>query len=879
MKRPTSMHFVVLATTLLVALALLVCGVALRARGSETTNSQARQEQTLATHGSTEGDEENATSSQTDGGTTETQSGDASDAASGNQDGPLFVMPEGARYEPQMVVVALPDGMTEAELQDVLAAMPHARIVQNEDGLALIEVDEAVSVEDAVNQLLATGEFDEVQPNYIYTALEEGGAAALAEALDTYETQAWEQTGEVVDDVIDAQDNADGSDEQDDAPNEGGTMEQVDSAESNVGTAGDEPADTLAEGTDPEPEDPSQLRERLEVDDPLAPHQYHLTNLHAYEAWALARAERDASGAPVTAAVIDTGFYASHEDLADNVVLTYDAVNGDADVQNGSYSGHGTHVAGVLSARTNNELGVAGVSYNAQLVLVLVANGSGEASSYTIAHSYDYLLERRDELNLRVVNISLGAPYQSSAYQSQDKLVMKKVDEAYAAGVVTVAAAGNRSNNVKPPCAMFPCDLNHVVSVINVNQAHKRVDSSNYNRPGERTKNISAPGNAIVSTNGTDTVVVFDEITYRGYTSKGGTSFAAPCVSAVLALEFSANPSLTADEAIDVLYGTADDIGDEGWDEQTGYGEAIAYNAVLGATGAKISGPQSAVVGDVGIAFAVTSDAEGTWLFDTSDPQVLSIDAKTGIAKASAAGTATVTATNEDGASVARVVQVFGGISGEETVACGTSPTYAVEGDETILQSWKWSSSDKTVATIGADTGLMMPIHAGTVTVTVTSVSDPTFTMSKVVKVTGVAGQAMLRLYNPNSGEHFYTASKTEFDTLVSLGWIGEGIGWYSPEKSTTPVYRMYNPNEGDHHYTVSVDERDALVSYGWRYEGMGWYSDDSHRVPVRREYNPNEYSCNHNYTTSKVEHDTLINLGWNDEGIGWYALAAGDAA
>ncbi|MCR5582577.1 MAG: hypothetical protein K6F70_03060, partial [Eggerthellaceae bacterium] len=53
----------------------------------------------------------------------------------------------------------------------------------------------------------------------------------------------------------------------------------------------------------------------------------------------------------------------------------------------------------------------------------------------------------------------------------------------------------------------------------------------------------------------------------------------------------------------------------------------------------------------------------------------------------------------------------------------------------------------------------------------------------------------MNRLYNPNGGEHFYTASDEERDGLVKLGWQYEGTGWVAPETSDTPVYRLYNPN------------------------------------------------------------------------------------
>ena len=86
----------------------------------------------------------------------------------------------------------------------------------------------------------------------------------------------------------------------------------------------------------------------------------------------------------------------------------------------------------------------------------------------------------------------------------------------------------------------------------------------------------------------------------------------------------------------------------------------------------------------------------------------------------------------------------------------------------------------------------------------------------------------MYRLYNPNSGEHFYTASNYEARSLVSAGWRYEGVGWMAPARSSTPVYRLYNPNAGDHHYTTSAYERDHLKSVGWRDEGIGWYGSGS---------------------------------------------------
>lgn len=139
-----------------------------------------------------------------------------------------------------------------------------------------------------------------------------------------------------------------------------------------------------------------------------------------------------------------------------------------------------------------------------------------------------------------------------------------------------------------------------------------------------------------------------------------------------------------------------------------------------------------------------------------------------------------------------------------------------------------------------------------------------------------VETQSMYRLYNPNSGEHFYTANVGEKNHLANIGWIYEGIGWIAPKTSDYPVYRLYNGNGGEHHYTMNEAEKDMLVRAGWKYEGIGWYSadpKDSNSIPLLREYNPNAFANNHNYTTSKPEHNWLISLGWKDEGKAWYAL------
>ena len=135
---------------------------------------------------------------------------------------------------------------------------------------------------------------------------------------------------------------------------------------------------------------------------------------------------------------------------------------------------------------------------------------------------------------------------------------------------------------------------------------------------------------------------------------------------------------------------------------------------------------------------------------------------------------------------------------------------------------------------------------------------------------------SMYRLYNKNTGEHFYTADTNERKTLLYCGWKDEGIGWFAPTHSNTPVYRLYNPNAGDHHYTMYSNERQTLINLGWKDEGIGWYSDDAKTVPMYREFNPNAKFGTHNYTCQPKEHLSLIQIGWKDENIAWYAVESG---
>lgn len=129
------------------------------------------------------------------------------------------------------------------------------------------------------------------------------------------------------------------------------------------------------------------------------------------------------------------------------------------------------------------------------------------------------------------------------------------------------------------------------------------------------------------------------------------------------------------------------------------------------------------------------------------------------------------------------------------------------------------------------------------------------------------------RLYNPNSGEHFYTPSTEEREALITAGWKEEGVGWQGKAgTSGQPVYRLYNPNAGDHHYTPDEKERQALIDLGWVDEEVAWYGSPEGGTPVYRTYNPNAKEAGaHHFTLDQKEYTTLGKSGWVNEGPGFY--------
>jgi len=272
-----------------------------------------------------------------------------------------------------------------------------------------------------------------------------------------------------------------------------------------------------------------------------------------------------------------------------------------------------------------------------------------------------------------------------------------------------------------------------------------------------------------------------------------------------------------------------------------------------------------------------------TWT--SSDPTIASVD-ENGMVKAIKKGTATITAKTDDGGFTATCVITVNEGDKKVTGITLTPTTNTIKpGDSFVItptvtpvdaadKSVTWSSSDSSIARVDS-TGKVTALKAGTVTITATT-NDGGYKATCTVTVANITNIYIYRLYNPNSGEHFFTNNDGERKYLASIGWDDEGVAWTSPSLSSVPVYRLFNPFTGEHHYTSNLEERNYLVLLGWHDEGIGWYSIDYHTkgTPIYRLFNPYISGIGaHHYTKNDTERDYLRTVGWNYEGIGWYGI------
>lgn len=309
-----------------------------------------------------------------------------------------------------------------------------------------------------------------------------------------------------------------------------------------------------------------ELSQSVTPNDPFFIHQAHLQAIKAPAAWSTT------TGAPsVAVAVIDTGVNGNHPDLAGRLLPgwnTYDNNSNYADVY-----GHGTKVAGTIITASNNGVGVASICWNCMLIPIRASQPSGSATYSALAAGVTWAADR----GARVANISYQVS-SSSAVTAAAQYFMKK-------GGLVFAAAGNYASN--DPAADNP----YIVTV------------SGYDPAARNLYNWSNYGNNIdVTAPGCTGMTILMNLSYG---SGCGTSFASPTAAGVAALIFSANPNLTAVEALDILKKSAVDLGTAGWDSRFGHGLVDAQAAVAMASG-------QSTVDTKGPAITVSSPASGS---------------------------------------------------------------------------------------------------------------------------------------------------------------------------------------------------------------------------------------------------------------------------
>ena len=303
------------------------------------------------------------------------------------------------------------------------------------------------------------------------------------------------------------------------------------------------------------------------VNDPLFAKQWGLTQIHAPTAW-----QRGAKGAGATIAVVDTGVDLSHPDLGSHLVSGTDLQAGQSDCPPGPQdeNGHGTHVAGIAAAVTNNGIGVAGTAPDAKILPVRVLDASGSGDIDTIVAGIKYAADH----GARVINLSLGEMEVVGQLQALNQDIEDAVNYAWGKGALVIGAAGNDSF----PLCSYPSAAERAICVGATDRRGLPSFYSNFpNNPhGTGSIGVRAPGGFgsvfceddedIWSTMwpGSD----FDCGDINGYDTLAGTSMATPFVSGVAAVLF--GQGLNNQQVLDKLKTTSSNHGS--YDPVNGYG-------------------------------------------------------------------------------------------------------------------------------------------------------------------------------------------------------------------------------------------------------------------------------------------------------------------
>jgi len=297
-------------------------------------------------------------------------------------------------------------------------------------------------------------------------------------------------------------------------------------------------------------------RQSYVPNDPLLPQQWYATQNRSFDAWT-----EPPPLAAVRVAVIDSGVDGRHPELRGRIAASKSFVGGSPSTDT---QGHGTFVAGLIAARTNDGIGIAGLAPPAQLLIAKVVGPQGSIPIEAEAKAVRWAVAS----GARVINMSLSGPRDPTnpSRDTYSKLEADAIAYAVSKGVLVVAAVGNSDQSpAQPwPYASWPAALPHVVGVSALN---RRGGIPSFSNRDPQFNDIAAPGEHILSTLPLKLTAKNADCADQGYSSCGpdeyrdaeGTSFATPQVTAAAAMLIATSPGLAPDQVLALLEQSAVD--------------------------------------------------------------------------------------------------------------------------------------------------------------------------------------------------------------------------------------------------------------------------------------------------------------------------------
>jgi len=286
----------------------------------------------------------------------------------------------------------------------------------------------------------------------------------------------------------------------------------------------------------------------------------------------------------VTVAVLDSGIIPDHEDFSDDRLVSGANLVGDSggntdprnytantDIRDRTTEAdggsHGTHVAGIIGALTNNTTGVAGVSWGINLMPVKVLDDTQSGTTFDVAEGIYYAVDNDAD----VLNMSLGADLDSNNLPTH---LTEAVEFADSRDKILIGASGNNGSS----SVLYPAAYPEVIAVGAVDINNQQASYSNY---GSNLDVVAPGGDFDVDTGILSTWGYFENGTFytNEYTEMEGTSMSAAYVSGAAALLLEAGVS--PENVRRRLTSTAVDLGAEGKDSEYGYGMIDIYGALL----------------------------------------------------------------------------------------------------------------------------------------------------------------------------------------------------------------------------------------------------------------------------------------------------------